>query len=127
MRGIKSSAAVGKSCLLLQYTDQRFKLTHDLTIGVEFGTKIVPVSGASIKLHIWDTAGSESFRSLTKGYYRGSAGAFVVYDITNRQSFTSVATWVEELTQSVSSQTVICLVGTKSDLSEVYNFVWIVE
>lgn len=111
---------MGKSCLLLQFTDQRFKLTHDLTIGVEFGTKVVPVGNSCVKLHIWDTAGSESFRSLTKGYYRGSSGALVVYDVTNRQSFTDVTNWVDELHQAVSTQTVLCLVGNKADLSDGY-------
>ena len=124
---LSNIVAVGKSCLLLQYTDQRFKLTHDLTIGVEFGTKIITVDNTNIKLHIWDTAGSESFRSLTKGYYRGSAGAFIVYDITNKQSFASVPTWVEELTQSVASQTVLCLVGNKGDLAESYIFCAIIS
>ena len=113
--------AVGKSCLLLQYIDKRFKLTHDLTIGVEFGTKIVTINGTNIKLHIWDTAGSESFRSLTKGYYKGSAGALIVYDVTNRQTFTHVASWVDELQQTASNNIVICLIGNKSDLSESYS------
>jgi GTPase SAR1 family protein len=46
---------VGKSCLLLQFTDKRFKATHDLTIGVEFGSRTVPVNNQNIKLQIWDT------------------------------------------------------------------------
>jgi len=46
---------VGKSCLLLQFTDKRFKATHDLTIGVEFGSRTVTVNNQNIKLQIWDT------------------------------------------------------------------------
>lgn len=52
------------------------------TIGVEFGTRIIEVSGQKIKLQIWDTAGQERFRAVTRSYYRGAAGALMVYDIT---------------------------------------------
>lgn len=54
------------------------------TIGVEFGTRIIEVSGQKIKLQIWDTAGQERFRAVTRSYYRGAAGALMVYDITRR-------------------------------------------
>ena len=49
------SVAVGKSCLLLQFTDKRFQPVHDLTIGVEFGARMVNIDGKQIKLQIWDT------------------------------------------------------------------------
>ena len=76
------SAGVGKSCLLLQFTDKRFQPVHDLTIGVEFGARMITIDNRQIKLQIWDTAGQESFRSITRSYYRGAAGALLVYDIT---------------------------------------------
>ena len=92
-------------------------MTHDITIGVEFGTKVVPINNAKIKLQIWDTAGTESFKSITKGYYKGSAGAFIVYDITNKQSFDHVANWLEDLQEASSGRLVVCLIGNKSDLA----------
>lgn len=52
------------------------------TIGVEFGTRIMEVHGQKVKLQIWDTAGQERFRAVTRSYYRGAAGALMVYDIT---------------------------------------------
>lgn len=55
---IVGEVAVGKSCLLLQFQDKRFQPVHDLTIGVEFGTKTVPIQGQSVKLQIWDTVWS---------------------------------------------------------------------
>ena len=57
---------VGKSCLLLQFTDKRFQPVHDLTIGVEFGARMINIEGKQIKLQIWDTAGQEAFRSITR-------------------------------------------------------------
>lgn len=68
------SAGTGKSCLLHQFIEGRFKDDSSHTIGVEFGSKIVPVGGKTVKLQIWDTAGQERFRSVTRSYYRGAAG-----------------------------------------------------
>merc|ERR1711991_297832 len=65
-------SGAGKSCLLLQFTDKRFLTDHELTIGVEFGTRMIEVDGKKIKLQLWDTAGQESFRSITRSYYRGA-------------------------------------------------------
>mmetsp|Transcript_23833 Transcript_23833/g.33586 ORF Transcript_23833/g.33586 Transcript_23833/m.33586 type:complete len:216 (-) Transcript_23833:281-928(-) len=113
---IIGDTGVGKSCLLMQFTDKRFQSVHDLTIGVEFGVKMISVEGEQVKLQIWDTAGQESFRSITRSYYRGAAGALVVYDITRRETFQHVETWLKEARQSANPATVIMLVGNKADL-----------
>jgi Ras-related protein Rab-2A len=133
-----SPAGAGKSCLLLQFTDKRFHAGYDLTIGVEFGAKLIRIAGKRIKLQIWDTvsepgwlrvpvwrvvswralqAGQESFRSITRSYYRGSAGALLVYDITRRETFNNLSTWLEEArAHSNNKDMVIILVGNKSDM-----------
>ncbi|EHH64189.1 hypothetical protein EGM_17348, partial [Macaca fascicularis] len=109
-------SGVGKSCLLLQFTDKRFQPVHDLTIGVEFGARMITIDGKQIKLQIWDTAGQESFRSITRSYYRGAAGALLVYDITRRDTFNHLTTWLEDARQHSNSNMVIMLIGNKSDL-----------
>uniref|UniRef100_A0AAQ4R1P8 RAB4B, member RAS oncogene family n=1 Tax=Gasterosteus aculeatus aculeatus TaxID=481459 RepID=A0AAQ4R1P8_GASAC len=76
------SAGTGKSCLLHQFIENKFKQDSNHTIGVEFGSRVVNVAGKTVKLQIWDTAGQERFRSVTRSYYRGAAGALLVYDIT---------------------------------------------
>uniref|UniRef100_A0A8C8K5M9 Ras-related protein Rab-4B n=1 Tax=Oncorhynchus tshawytscha TaxID=74940 RepID=A0A8C8K5M9_ONCTS len=76
------SAGSGKSCLLHQFIENKFKQDSSHTIGVEFGSRVVMVAGKTVKLQIWDTAGQERFRSVTRSYYRGAAGALLVYDIT---------------------------------------------
>uniref|UniRef100_A0A4W5RY33 RAB4a, member RAS oncogene family n=1 Tax=Hucho hucho TaxID=62062 RepID=A0A4W5RY33_9TELE len=63
-------------------TGKSFKDDSNHTIGVEFGSKIINVVNKYVKLQIWDTAGQERFRSVTRSYYRGAAGALLVYDIT---------------------------------------------
>ena len=109
---------VGKSCLLLQFTDKRFRTDHDLTIGVEFGARLVTIGGKQIKLQIWDTAGQESFRSITRSYYRGATGALLVYDISRRDTFNHLARWLDEARQHANPKMVIMLIGNKSDLEK---------
>lgn len=113
---IIGDTGVGKSCLLLQFTDKRFQPVHDLTIGVEFGARMITIDGKQIKLQIWDTAGQEAFRSITRSYYRGAAGALLVYDITRRDTFNHLTTWLEDARQHSNSNMVIMLIGNKSDL-----------
>lgn len=113
---IIGDTGVGKSCLLLQFTDKRFQPVHDLTIGVEFGARLINIDQHSIKLQIWDTAGQESFRSITRSYYRDAAGALLVYDITRRESFSHLTRWLEEARQNGNPNMTIMLIGNKSDL-----------
>merc|ERR1712121_369901 len=113
---IIGDTGVGKSCLLLQFTDKRFQPVHDLTIGVEFGARMITIDNKQIKLQIWDTAGQEAFRSITRSYYRGAAGALLVYDITRRDTFNHLTTWLEDARQHSNSNMVIMLIGNKSDL-----------
>ncbi|KAM4702094.1 ras-related protein Rab-2A-like [Discoglossus pictus] len=113
---IIGDTGVGKSHLLLQFTDKRFQLFHDVTIGVEFGARMISIDGKPIKLQIWDTAGQESFRSITRSYYRGAAGVLLVYDIARRETFNHVTAWLEDARQHCRSNMVIILIGNKSDL-----------
>lgn len=99
-----------------QFTDRRFTPIHDLTIGVEFGTRVVNVEDKQLKLQIWDTAGQESFRSITRSYYRGAAGALLVYDITRKDTFDHMLSWLEDAKAHSNSDMVIILVGNKADL-----------
>lgn len=115
---IVGDSAAGKSSILLRFTDNRFQSSHDLTIGVEFATKIISKQNTVYKLQIWDTAGQEAFRSITKSYYRGTIGCLMVYDVTNRTSFESLEFWILDLKKYCDPNTVITLVGNKSDLAD---------
>lgn len=107
--------AVGKTCLLLQFTDKRYRTTHQVTVGVEFGSRTVDIQGKLIKLQCWDTAGQDRFRSIIRSYYRGAAGALLVYDITRRDSFEHVSQWLQEARANADPELVITLVGNKCD------------
>lgn len=113
---IVGDTAVGKSCLLLQFTDKRFTPVHDLTIGVEFGSRTLSIDGNQVKLQIWDTAGQEKFRSITRSYYRGAAGALLVYDITRRDTYDHLTSWLDDCRKYSNQNLTIMLVGNKSDL-----------
>lgn len=77
---------------------------------------MVAINDSQVKLQIWDTAGQESFRSITRSYYRGAAGALLVYDITRRETFNHLTRWLEEARQNSNSNMVVMLIGNKSDL-----------
>jgi len=109
---------VGKSCLLHQFTDNRFVADSPHTIGVEFGTQIISVRDKKIKLQIWDTAGQERFRAVTRSYYRGAAAALLVYDVTRRSTFNQLTTWLTDCRNLTNPNTVIMLIGNKMDLEE---------
>lgn len=107
---------VGKSCLLHQFTEKKFMADCPHTIGVEFGTRIIEVNGQKIKLQIWDTAGQERFRAVTRSYYRGAAGALMVYDITRRSTYNHLSSWLTDARNLTNPNTVIYLIGNKCDL-----------
>ncbi|EKE37169.1 hypothetical protein ENUP19_0040G0021 [Entamoeba nuttalli] len=110
--------SVGKTCLLMRFQDGTFREEYESTIGVEFGTKNVQIQDTIIKLRIWDTAGSEKFRCITRGYFRGSVGAIIVYDISNRNTFEHIDEWVQELEKYNPGNHVLMIIGNKCDSSQ---------
>lgn len=113
---IVGDTGVGKSCLLLRFSEDRFNENHDVTIGVEFGTRTLKIGNQVIKLQIWDTAGQESYRSITRSFYRRADGVLLVYDITAKHTFENCSHWMEEIRQNSNSEAVIFLIGNQMDL-----------
>ena len=156
--------------LTIRLCEGRFSPHHDVTIGVEFGSRIVPVgppaslslninnpnatsksptpsrsptststlstskavkaeksakssplngapSQKRMKLSLWDTAGQETYKSITRSYFRGASGALLVYDITRRATFDAVTAWLHDLRQIAEENIVVVLVGNKRDLA----------
>lgn len=161
----------GKSSLTIRLCEGRFSPAHDVTIGVEFGSRIVPVGpphtkpelltasepsddpsaapsdGAAatasqakkptsdglpapprkqepegpqkhMKLSLWDTAGQETYKSVTRSYFRGASGALLVFDLSRRQTFQHVTDWLNDLRQIAEPDIVVILVGNKADLTQ---------
>lgn len=130
----------GKSSLTIRLCEGRFSPQHDVTIGVEFGSRIVPVGPPHsktlsstpaeglpepprntpqkhMKLSLWDTAGQETYKSVTRSYFRGASGALLVFDITRRATFAHVTDWLNDLRQIAEPDIVVILVGNKADLA----------
>ncbi|KAJ2902487.1 hypothetical protein MKZ38_000537 [Zalerion maritima] len=143
----------GKSSLTIRLCEGRFSPHHDVTIGVEFGSRIVPVgpphskTSSSIpsvsslsdaksngeptnedrelqdsaqkymKLSLWDTAGQETYKSVTRSYFRGASGALLVFDLSRRDTFTHATDWLADLRQIAEPDIVVILVGNKADLT----------
>ncbi|SPO02527.1 related to GTP-binding protein rab4b [Cephalotrichum gorgonifer] len=111
----------GKSCLLHRFVKNEWRVLSSQTIGVEFSSKIIKVgTGARrkrIKLQLWDTAGTERFRSVSRSYYRGAAGAILVYDLTSHASFRSLAPFLNDARALASPKLSVLLVGNKLDLA----------
>ena len=151
----------GKSSLTIRLCEGRFVTHHDVTIGVEFGSRIVPVgpphsretdiisslsttvdasntlatssglpepriilapasadSQKHMKLSLWDTAGQETYKSVTRSYFRGASGALLVFDLTRKKTFQHVTDWLNDLRQIAEPDIVVVLVGNKADLAQ---------
>ena len=110
--------SVGKTNIMYRYSKGEFKGQYSVTICVEYLTKNIVIDNTSFRLELWDTAGSERYLSITRGYYNNSACAIIVYDITNIKSFEHVSKWVEECQQTNGKNIYMILVGNKDDLKD---------
>ena len=115
---IIGNSSVGKSCITMRYIHDSFNEEFKTTIGVEFGSKNVTIKGKIYKIQIWDTAGEETFRSITRAYYKNSVCACIVYDITNRNSFLDVKSWLDDCKKQSPKTVILVLIGNKIDLDE---------
>ena len=113
---IVGDMAVGKSNILIRYIHGEFNKEYQATIGVEFGVKNINIRNKTYRIQIWDTAGQENFKSITKSYYKNSACSIIVYDITSRDSFNHVKSWIEDCKNTCPKTVFMVLVGNKIDL-----------
>ena len=115
---IIGNQSVGKTNIVTRYVKGEFSEDYMITIGMDFLTCNLKSDDKIFKLRLWDTAGSEKFRSITKGYYSNTCCALIVYDITNQNSFDSVKQWIEDVKNYADKDTHLVLVGNKIDLKD---------
>jgi len=104
--------------LTLRFVRDEFTEGQETTIGAAFLTKNVFLEDANVRIEIWDTAGQERYRSIAPMYYRQAQAGLIVYDITSRDSFDGAKSWVKELQRKGERDTVLALVGNKTDLKD---------
>ena len=110
--------SVGKTNIINKYIKNEFQEDFYATIGVEFSHKQFIVDNHKIKAQIWDTAGQERYKAITRAYYKGAKGAFIVYDITRKDTFDDIDKWRNELVNSCNKEVTIMLIGNKCDLED---------
>lgn len=109
-------SGVGKSSLLIKFTDDKFSGHITQTIGMDFKVKMLELAGRRVKLQIWDTAGQERFHTITQQYYRNAMGIILVYDVTSEESFANMRRWAAQIAAHGAEGADRILVGNKADV-----------
>jgi small GTP-binding protein len=111
-------AGVGKSCILHRIITNEFREDYDVTIGAEFSSIFAKIKDKTIKIQVWDTAGQENFRSMIRVFYKGSHAAFLVYDITKKETFERLEEWITDIRENALPEVKVMLVGNMKDQEE---------
>ena len=111
-------SGVGKTNIMSKFLKNQFLEDSKATVGVEFGSKLFIQQGHKIKAQIWDTAGQEKYKAITSAYYKGSKGALVIYDITQKETFANIEKWVNDLKCKGYPKITVIIIGNKNDLEE---------
>lgn len=121
---IIGDSGVGKTNMIMKFTEQGFRDNYIATIGVDFKVKTIQVDDKKFKLQIWDTAGQERFRNITQTYYKGAVGVVLTYSITSEVSYDNIGIfkwnldkWIAQMNDSSNQDIKMILVGNKSDVS----------
>ena len=109
---------VGKSSLILRFTENKWQENFTPTIGVDFKLSTLEINNKKIKMQVWDTAGQERFRTIISSYFKGSHGLLLIFDITKMESFKSLDTWLNEIEKHANDNVLKILIGNKIDLKD---------
>ena len=115
---VLGSSEVGKTCILNRYFNNEFKENSLSTIGIDFQTKFFKFEDKKIKVNYTDTAGQEKFRAISVNYLKGTNGVILVFDLTNKESFDLLDTWMDELKNNNKMDISKVLIGNKADLAD---------
>jgi small GTP-binding protein len=116
---LTGAAAVGKTSLVQRFIKNRFQANYKLTVGVDILTKDVEFTpGQMATLSIWDIGGQQRFEFIRSTFYKGAAGALLVFDLTREQTYTETRKWLTEIRQFAGENIPFVLIGNKADLLE---------
>lgn len=115
---ILGDSSVGKSSILMRYTENTFNTNMATTVGIDYKLKKIKVDDVELKLQIWDTAGQEKYRSLAQNYYKNSMGVLLVFDVTEEDTFDNVRNWVRQIKNHAGENICKVLIANKADLTE---------
>lgn len=109
-------SGVGKSSIMRQFTDHKFRDREANTVGLDYGERVINISGKNVLVQVWDTAGQERFRTLTPSYYRSAMGILLVYSVADKASFNSVEIWMRQIRQYAVENIPILILSNKADV-----------
>jgi small GTP-binding protein len=112
---VVGEGAVGKTSLIIRYTEGHFRESYLMTVGTSFAVKELDFGDTMVRLQLWDLAGQPHFSSVRPVFYRGAAGSILVFDVTRRETFMKVPSWYEEVSQVTGDLTSV-LLANKVDL-----------
>lgn len=115
---ILGDSSVGKSSLLMRFTEGVFSANLATTVGIDYKLKKVKLEDLEIKLQIWDTAGQEKYRALAQNYYKNSMGVLLVFDLTDANSFENVRNWVRQIKNHAGENICKLLIANKADMKD---------
>ena len=115
---VVGDSSVGKTNFITQFIENKFNQTYMTTSGMDLKTSSIVVKNKKIRVQLWDTAGQEKYRAITKNLFLKVQGALVVYDITNDNSFTNLKTWVKSIKEECGKSMQMIIVGNKCDLDD---------
>ena len=108
---------VGKTSLIIKYTDCTFQQEGITTLGVDLKYKYIKKDNENLRLDLWDTAGQERFRNIAKSFYYGANGIIFIFDLASSESFDKLKFWIEDSKDKINDNNLeLLMVGNKSDL-----------
>ena len=117
---------VGKTSIVLRYSEDKFNYNKIATIGIDFKIKIIKKGNERIKVSIYDTAGQERFQNIVKHYYKGANGVLLIYDITKRDTFKNLDFWIKDVEDNSDIDNLfIYLIGNKNDMEDKREVSWV--
>ena len=115
---IVGDSSVGKTNFISMFIYKKFNQNYMTTTGIDLKASSIELKNKKIKVQLWDTAGQEKYRAITKNLFLKVQGVLVVYDITNENSFTNLKSWVRTIKEECGKQMQMLIIGNKTDLEE---------
>ena len=113
------NSSVGKTCILIRFSEDTFNDNYEVTIGLNYRIKTITLDNTPIKMQIWDTSGEEKFKAIAKNFYRGAHGVLLIYDICQKSSFLDVKGWIEQIIENTDNDDIVMILcGNKSDMEK---------
>ena len=113
---------VGKTCILLRFSEDTYKDDYEVTIGLNYRIKTLNIDNNPIRMQIWDTSGEEKFKAIAKNFYRGAHGVLLIYDICEKNSFLDVKSWIEQIIENTDNDDIVMILcGNKCDMEKERN------